>query len=166
MANSDLFIWLTEANGGRILVNARHIRTAELLDNQTMMQMGDQLRVWVKESPLEIEVLIDQTETQAKLWEAQQNGEANKIVWQEVTSRQVFSNLEIIQFAMGVQGGTLQQAAKELGVKETEILYADHAKMHELCRAAQKHRIKRIEQHYLEKYLAVSKKDESNRSEF
>lgn len=48
------------------------------------------------------------------------------------------TNLEILCFVLGQQGGTVHQVARDLSVTANEILEADYEKMQELCRAAQK----------------------------
>ncbi len=58
------------------------------------------------------------------------------------------SNLEVLIFVLGLQGGTLQQVCTALGigrgkpdcVPESVILDADHEEMNRLCRLAQTYR--------------------------
>ncbi len=47
------------------------------------------------------------------------------------------TNLEVICFVLGWQGGTLEQVAKALNVHTDIVLNADNSKMLELCRKAQ-----------------------------
>ena len=47
------------------------------------------------------------------------------------------TNVEVLCFVLGWQGGTVHQVADELGVKVDEVLRADHKQMHHWCRMAQ-----------------------------
>lgn len=55
------------------------------------------------------------------------------------------SNLEILIFILGYQGGTLKQVSDELCVSETDILYADKGIMLELCKLARDTYEKRLD---------------------
>lgn len=50
------------------------------------------------------------------------------------------TNLEILLFIMGYQGGTVHQAAEDLDVSADKIINADYDEMQDLMRKAQRFR--------------------------